>query len=85
MNAAIFGFVGACIAIGVFVAGVFFGGKLRDNAARRRDVRVEQAMTEQQRERLKKEQEAFRQLMSYSIEDAYKDTPDDGMKAVQDE
>ena len=64
---AVWGFLGALAALAVFGGGVFTGWRLRGAAVR---GRVEQP-GESERRRLKEEQEAFRRVQNYTVEDAY--------------
>lgn len=78
MATVIYGFVGACTALALIAAGVLIGWKLRGHVDSKRetDIRVDQAVNEQERDRLKREQEAFREMMHYNAEVAYGDAPD---------
>jgi len=73
----VYGFLGAVIALGVFAAGVFCGWRLSEKLREKRAVIAEQQIGEQERERLRKEQEAFRTMLNYNADQAYGTAPDD--------
>ena len=69
------GFLGALLAMGLFIGGVALGCWLKEQEfARRQKVTAEQ-LTESQRRRLQEEQEAWSALHNYSVEDAYNMAP----------
>ena len=65
------GFLGAIIAVTLFILGIVVGYVLRGKEYERmRRVTAEQ-LTESQKRRLQEEQEAWSALHNYSVEDAY--------------
>lgn len=67
----VYGFLGAIIALGVFAAGAFCGWRLNERMREKRAVIAEQQLGEAERERLRKEQEAFRTMLNYNADQAY--------------
>lgn len=67
----VYGFLGAVLALGVFAAGAICGWRLNEKLREKRAVIAEQELGEAERERLRKEQEAFRSMLNYNAEQAY--------------
>lgn len=67
------GLVGALVGIGLFLVGFFLGKKQGNTwAPVDRDLTPEEIVKiQEEREELKKEQNAFRELMNYNAETAY--------------
>ena len=62
-----YGFAGAVIALSLFGAGVFAGWQVHAHTTRPAARRP----GERERRRLREEQDAFRRLQNYTVEDAY--------------
>ena len=73
----VYGFLGAILALGVFAAGVICGWRLNEKLREKRAVIAERQLGEEERERLRKEQEAFRTMLNYNVDQAYGFTPAD--------
>ena len=67
----IYGFLGAVLALGVFAAGAICGWRLNEKMREKKAVIAEQQVGEEERRRLKAEQDAFRQLINYNTSVAY--------------
>lgn len=67
----IYGFVGAILALGLFAAGAYCGWRMNDNLREKKAVITERQIGEAERERLKREQEAFRTMLNYNPDMAY--------------
>jgi hypothetical protein len=67
----IYGFLGAILALGVFATGVICGWRLNEKMREKKAVIAEQQVGEEERRRLKAEQDAFRQLINYNTSVAY--------------
>lgn len=67
----IYGFVGAILALGLFAAGAYCGWRMNDKLREKKAVITERQIGEAERERLKREQEAFRTMLNYNPDMAY--------------
>ena len=67
----IYGFLGAILALGLFAAGFFFGWRMSEKMREKQTVIAEQQIGEAERDRLKREQEAFRTMLNYNPDMAY--------------
>lgn len=67
----IYGFVGAILALGLFAAGAYCGWRMNEKLREKKAVIAEQQIGEAERERLKREQEAFRTMLNYNPDMAY--------------
>lgn len=67
----IYGFLGAILALGVFATGAICGWRLNEKMREKKAVIAEQQVGEEERRRLKAEQDAFRQLINYNTSVAY--------------
>ena len=67
----IYGFIGAILALMLFGGGVVVGWKCNDKLREKKAVIAEQTLGEEERRRLKQEQDAFRTMLNYSPEMAY--------------
>ncbi len=67
----IYGFLGAILALAVFAAGAICGWRLNEKMREKKAVIAEQQVGEEERRRLKAEQDAFRQLINYNTSVAY--------------
>ena len=65
------GFLGAIVALGVFAGGAIFGWRMNDKMREKKAVIAERQIGEAERERLKREQEAFRTMLNYNPDMAY--------------
>ncbi len=61
------GFIGAILCIALFSAGIYFGLKLYPKLHKTE----KEKLTEEEMKKLAEQQQAFQQLMNYSVEDAY--------------
>ena len=61
-----YGFLGAILALGVFATGAICGWRLNEKMREKKAVIAEQQVGEEERRRLKAEQDAFRQLINYN-------------------
>lgn len=61
------GFIGAILCIGLFSGGIYTGLKLYP----RLHKQEREELTEEEHKKLVEQQQAFQQLMNYSVEDAY--------------
>lgn len=66
-----YGFLGAVLALGVFATGAICGWRLNEKMHEKKAVIAEQQVGEEERRRLKAEQDAFRQLINYNTSVAY--------------
>ena len=66
-----YGFLGAILALGVFATGAICGWRLNETMREKKAVIAEQQVGEEERRRLKAEQDAFRQLINYNTSVAY--------------
>ena len=66
-----YGFLGAILALGVFATGAICGWRLKEKMREKKAVIAEQQVGEEERRRLKAEQDAFRQLINYNTSVAY--------------
>jgi len=71
----ILGSLGACLVLVVFAAGWIAAGRMSEKKA----VIAEQKIGEEERRRLKAEQDAFRTLLNYNTEVAYGPDPNEYM------
>jgi hypothetical protein len=67
----IYGFVGAILALGLFAAGAYCGWRMNDKLREKKTVIAEREIGEAERDRLKREQEAFRTMLNYNPDMAY--------------
>lgn len=67
----IYGFVGAILALGLFAAGAYCGWRMNDKLREKKTVIAEREIGEAERNRLKREQEAFRTMLNYNPDMAY--------------
>ena len=65
------GFLGAILAVGLFVAGAVLGWRCKEKDFARNQQATAEKLTEAEKRRLKEEQEAWTALHNYSVEDAY--------------
>lgn len=65
------GFFGAVLAGVLFFSGVWVGCRLKDREFERRQIVTAEQLSEIQKRRVLEEQEAWRHLHNYSVEDAY--------------
>ena len=67
----VIGFAGAILALGVFAVGVICGWRMNEKMREKKAVITERQIGEAERERLKREQEAFRTMLNYNPDMAY--------------
>lgn len=67
----IIGFLGAFLAVGLFVTGVVVGWKMKTYDVAKTQKVTAEALTVEQKQRLKDEREAWNFLHNYSADDAY--------------
>ena len=67
----IYGFVGAILALGLFATGAYCGWRMNDKLREKKTVIAEREIGEAERNRLKREQEAFRTMLNYNPDMAY--------------
>ena len=67
----VIGFAGAILALGVFAVGVVCGWRMNEKMREKKAVITERQIGEAERERLKREQEAFRTMLNYNPDMAY--------------
>lgn len=67
----IYGFIGAILALLLFGGGVICGWKCNDKLREKKAVIAEQTLGEEERQRLKQEQDAFRTMLNYNSDMAY--------------
>lgn len=67
----IIGFLGALLALGLFVTGVVVGWKLKAYDEKKTQKVTAEALTAEQKQRVKDEREAWNCLHNYSAADAY--------------
>lgn len=72
----VIGFLGAILAVVIFLAGVAAGWKLQEYDASHTQKITAEELTVEQKQRIKEEREAWNRLHNYSAEDAY------GMTAI---
>ena len=65
------GFLGALLAVGLFVAGTCIGWTLKGQHFAQTQKVTAEALTEAQKQRVREEQEAWMALHNYSVDDAY--------------
>ena len=65
------GFLGAVLAVALFGLGMYAEWKLRERACERQQKVTAEQLTEEQKRMLREEQEAWKALHNYSVEDAY--------------
>lgn len=71
----LYGFTGAILVIFLVFMGGLFGWKVRARYEKMQQRVTAEKLSETERQRLREEQEAWRALHSYSVEDAYGDLP----------
>jgi hypothetical protein len=81
----IYGFLGAVLALGVFATGAICGWRLNEKMREKKAVIAEQQVGEEERRRLKAEQDAFRQLINYNTSVAYGPDPSEYMNPEESE
>lgn len=67
----ILGFLGALLALAAFVTGWISGGHMAKQRQEKRAATEERKVGEEERRRLKSEQDAFRTLLNYNSDMAY--------------
>ena len=72
----ILGFLGALLAVGLFVAGMCLGWRVRQWSYEHTQKSTAEQLTEEQKRRAREEQEAWMALHNYSVEDAYNLRPE---------
>lgn len=69
------GFLGAILAVGLFVTGAVLGWRCKERDFARNQQATAEKLTEAEKRRIKEEQEAWTALHNYSVEDAYNLNP----------
>ncbi len=64
MISLLLGFAGGMAAVGLFAGGTWFGWRIRGSTRPER-------LPDKERRRIREEQDAFRKLQNYTVEDAY--------------
>jgi hypothetical protein len=72
----LYGVLGTVAVLILFFGGVFAGWKLKQFDERRTAKRFAKELSEEERRRLREEQDAFRQLQNYNTDTAYGYKPD---------
>lgn len=67
----IIGFLGAVMCLLLFIAGAFLGWQMKERDDARTQKVTAKKLTEEQERQLREEQEAWKSLHNYSVEDAY--------------
>jgi hypothetical protein len=67
----VYGFIGAFVALVIFSSGVIAGWALKAAEEKRACRVTAEALSTEQRRRVEEEQQAWKSLHNYSVEDAY--------------